>query len=382
MELKKTPFYKSHIQHKGKMVDFAGWALPLEYQSILKEAKETRSRCGVFDASHMGEILIKGSAALKLLQNLLSNDISLVKKGRMQYNLFLNKKGGIIDDLMVYHLGDSFMCVVNASNKDKVLNWLKMNLIDGAQVYDKSDSLALISLQGPLAPKIAEEVFDVNIAGLDYMNFTVASIDDYEVLISRSGYTGEDGFEIYVPWGKAAFWWDEILKKGFPFGLALCGLGARDILRVEAGYPLYGHEIDEETNPYEASLGWAIKADGDLVGKGKAVDAKIPGLNRKRIGFIMDDRAFARQDYKVYSGTKEIGKVTSGVYSPNLGRFIGMASIDKDHTDIGNNIDIKIRDKFCKAKIVKLPFISPRTKKVRAVREPPLLNEGGVKCQI
>jgi aminomethyltransferase len=362
MDLKKTSLYQKHIENKAQVVDFGGWAMPLQYKSILQEAKACRSFCGLFDASHMGEIYIRGKAALPFLQRLTPNDISLAKKGQLQYNLFLNIRGGIIDDLMVYNLGESFLCVVNASNTEKVYSWLKENKTNDVDIIDESQNTFLLSLQGPGAYLLLQAVIeDINI--LKYMHHRQINLGGRKLLISRSGYTGEDGFEIYGLNKDACFIWDLLLEKGKHSGLTLCGLGARDILRIEAGYPLYGHEINDDINPLEATLGWVLKFNKDFIAKEKLIELKNKGLLRKRVGFIMQERAIARQGYDVYREGKTIGTVTSGTYSPNLDDFIGMAYIDIEYAKSENPIHIKIRDKLCKAKIMPFNFIGDKVKK-------------------
>ena len=358
MKLKKTPLYQKHIEGNGKIVDFAGWALPLEYRSVLSEAKAVRKTCGLFDVTHMGEILIKGEGSLEFLQKLTPNDISLIKPGQMQYNFFLNDQAGIIDDLMVYRKQDGFLCVVNASNKDKVFRWLHESAEGRVEVINESDNTALITLQGPRSKDVIAKVFDQRIANLEHMHFIEEKIDGKNVFISRSGYTGEDGFEIYLPFGDACYWWDKLIEAGKAYDLRLCGLGARDILRIEAGFPLYGHEIDDTTNPYEASLSWVVKLNKEFIGKEPLIIAKEEGIVRKRIGFIMQEKAVPRQGYLVYLGEGAIGKVCSGTYSPNLDKFIGMAYVETSCAKEGTLIEIQVRNKLYKAKIAKFPFIS------------------------
>jgi aminomethyltransferase len=371
MELKKTPLYQKHIDNHARIVDFGGWSMPIEYESILKEAKATRTSCGLFDASHMGEIKIKGKGALSFLQKLTPNDISLTTKGQLQYNVFLNNNGGIIDDLMVYNLGGDYLCIVNASNTDKVYKWLKEKEDNTVQIVDESQDTSLLSLQGPSASGVMAEVFGKSIPDIKYMHFIEKefSAEDGQggsasggrgksIIISRSGYTGEDGFEIYSANSDIVFIWDKILESGRKANLALCGLGARDILRIEAGYPLYGHEINDETNPLEASLDWVVKFNKEFIAKERLLAVKEKGITRKRVGFIMQDRAPARQSYEVYHDTKLVGFVTSGTYSPNLEKFIGMAYVDITCVKAQTPIEIKIRDKFYKAKITKFNFIT------------------------
>src|SRR3989338_98334 len=278
--MKKTPLYQQHLDLGGRMVDFAGWRLPVEYKSSLLEAKATRGACGIFDASHMGEIELSGVATLAFLQRLLSNDLSLLGPGQMQYNLIINPQGGVIDDCMVYRLKDKFLCVVNASNKDKVLAWFNKNIQDGVNVADRSSEFALLSLQGPEAYQIIYDCLGQEAAGLGYMHFLQGEFSGRAYLVSRSGYTGEDGFEFYVPSNDALFWWEEFFRKAKSV-VTPCGLGSRDILRIEAGYPLYGHELSDDINPYEAALGWAVKLDKEFIGKKEISRVKKEGLAKQ-----------------------------------------------------------------------------------------------------
>lgn len=360
---RKTPFYQNHKDHNARMIDFGGWLMPVEYESILKEAKKTRVSCGLFDASHMGEIEIRGKNAQRFLQQLVSNDISLIKKGQLQYNLFLNEEGCPLDDLMVYNFGEFFWCVVNASNRDVVSSWLKKHQYDGVEIIDHSDQLCLLALQGPYSEAVMKEILGDSIQELEYMHFTDTFVQGKRIVISRSGYTGEDGFELYFPNEDASFWWDILLEKGKKYDLALCGLGARDILRIEAGYPLYGHEINTTINPFEAGLNWAVKLNKDFIGKDALVIAKKQGVNRKRIGFVMEERAVPRMDYAVYSQGEIIGTVASGTYSPNADKYVGMAYVKTDYAKAGVALEIKIRDRFYRAKVVSYPFVAIKTKK-------------------
>ena len=364
MESKRTPFYQRHIENKGRMVDFAGWALPLEYGSMLNEAKAVRTFCGLFDASHMGEIVVSGQGAFDFLQRLTTNDISLIKHKQQQYNLFLNYKGGVIDDLMIYHCKDHFFCVVNATNKNKVYDWLWENKgADDVEIIDKSAKTALICLQGPASVDVMEAVFGRRIRTLKYMYFTEQDSQSMKILISRSGYTGEDGFEIYTDWDDALAIWDMIVEKGRNFGLVLCGLGARNILRIEAGFPLYGHELSEKVSPFESSLGWVVKLNKDFVGKEEIIKAKREGLKRKRVGFIMEGRAMPRYGYQIYFQGRVRGRVSSGAYSPNISKFIGMAYFAFEYADKGVPIEIEIRNKLYRATIRNYPFVKPGVKK-------------------
>ena len=358
--LKKTPLYHTHIKSCAKMTNFFGWFLPLEYEGILKEAKAARTSCALFDVSHMGEIRITGSRAFEFIQNVTTNDVSLLRPFQLQYNLFVNHQATIIDDFTLYRLKNSFLCVVNASNKDKVLDWLKDNILNAVQIVDESTQLALLSLQGPNASKFLKEVLGYSVDNLKYMHFIQAKIVGNVVLISRSGYTGERGYEIYCNSKFASTLWQLLTQKGKNFSLSLAGLGSRDVLRIEAGYPLYGNEIDETTNPLEASLGWAVKDESkDFIGKEKILQIKKIGLQKKRVGFAMEDKAFARKGYSIYCSKNNIvGKVTSGTYSPNLEKFIGMAYVDIDFVTPDTPISIEIRGRLYQARIEKFPFIN------------------------
>ena len=363
MDLKKTPLYQKHVANNARIVDFGGWALPLEYKSMLLEAKAVRDTCGLFDASHMGQIIVKGPGALEFLQRLTPNDISLIEEGQQQYNILLNDRGGVIDDLMVYRFHDHFFCVVNAANKDKVYAYLNEKKEGDVDITDESDDYALICLQGPRAASIMEKIAGIRASYLKYMHFIEQKKGDGRIIISRSGYTGEDGFEIYTSCGDALWWWDALIEHAGDTGVTFCGLGARDILRVEAGYSLYGHELDENINPFEAALGWVVKFNKDFIAKDLLLKVKQTGPSRRKIGFIMQEKAVARQDYPVYLNDEQIGKVSSGVYSPNLDKFIGMAYVDSKHVKVDSLIDISVRNKLHKAKIVKLPFLKLGTKK-------------------
>ncbi len=363
----KTPFYEKSLEYKPKIVDFYGWALPLDYGSVLREAKLTREACALFDVSHMGRLIIKGKKREEFLQELSSNDISKLKEGKLQYNLFITPEGTILDDFMVYNLGDMFLCVVNASNRDKDLTWLQKHNRQGVDIIDETEQSSLLSLQGPKAVKLMETILEESLEDLKYMTFIRRTIKNIFCVISRSGYTGEDGFEIYFAKENGPVLWDMILEKGKPFNLTLVGLGARDVLRIEAAYPLYGNEINETTNPLEASLGWVVKMkEKDFIGKESISRVLKEGISRKRVGFIMEERSFSRKGYLIYARGQEndiIGEVTSGTYSPALDKFIGMAYVNMDFAKPGTSINIKIRNKLYLARVKSFPFIKTEVKK-------------------
>ncbi len=362
MELKKSSLYERHLECNGRIVDFGGWALPVEYTSTLAEAKAVRQGCGIFDASHMGEIIVSSNDALEFLQYLTPNDISQISPGQMQYNVLLNPDGGIIDDLMVYNMNHAFLCVVNATNKDKVLKWFNDNKKGDVEIKDESDLTALIAIQGPKAQEIISKVVSKEIANLEYLHFSLSSINGAQAIISRSGYTGTDGFEIYPKWAHAPKVWDALMKAGKDLGITPCGLGARDILRIEAGYPLYGHEIDDTTNPYEATLPWVVKLNKDFIAKEKLESVKNIGVGRKRVGIVMSDRAVPRQGYPVFCQDEAVGEITSGTFSPNANKFIGMAYLAPSCAKEGIEIMVQVRTKSYKGTVSKWPFVEITTK--------------------
>jgi len=362
----QTPLYPEHINQGAKLVDFAGWSMPLEYTSMLKEAAQVRKTAGLFDVSHMGKIEIKGAQAEKFLQYLCSNNIASLQRGRMQYNLLLNERGGIIDDVMVYNLGSYFLLVVNAACTSKDFGWLR---VQGERfevaIEDKASFYALLALQGKVAAPILEQTLDSSVLTLSYMSCGVFYYSDFgSLLISRSGYSGEDGFEIWVENEFARRLWQRLQEVGRNYHLALCGLGARDILRLEAGYPLYGTDMDEETNPYEAGLGWAVKLEyKDFIGRSSLEKLRCK-IRRRRFGFVMKERGFARSGYPILDAAgQELGVVKSGVYSPNLAQFIGSGFLDSEYAVEGKEVFIKIRNKPYLALTKKFPFLKLGVKK-------------------
>ncbi len=365
-ELKQTSLYEKHTSSGAKIVNFAGWAMPLEYSGILAEAKHTRVHCTLFDVSHMGQIRIIGPQTYEFLQKLTCNDVAAIEEGGIQYNLLLNGEGTIVDDMTVYHEGDSLLCIVNASTKEKDFQWMQNNLSEDVdvEIIDESDKISLLSLQGPDAHFIIEDL-GINLEGLTYMHFMRCRISQYECVLSRSGYTGEDGFEIAANWDEAPYIWDILMDAGKKYGLIPAGLGARDILRLEAGYPLYGNDIDITTNPVEASLRWVVKEEkGYFLGRDKILHSLRAGPVRKRVGFVMLDKGVPRHNYPVYDNDgNPVGVVTSGTYSPNLDKFIGMAYVEKGVWRKDTVIGILIRGKYHRARIASFPFIVPKVKK-------------------
>jgi len=364
---KQTALYQKHLDAGAKMVDFHGWLLPLQYPAgIIAETKQARLTAGMFDLSHMGEIEISGPDASAFLQKVATNDISAIEKGALQYNMACIEDGGIIDDFMVYNKGTAYLCVVNASNIENVYNW-SLEQQQGFQVHieDQSDKISLISIQGPASEQIVTDAGLTDGASLFYMHFIQTELQNIPCIVSRSGYTGEDGFEFYLDNKHAPVLWDIFLQAGEKYDMCLCGLGSRDILRLEMGYPLYGNDTNIQTNPIEASLRWAVKPKAkDFIGKGAIVDALTNGAKSKRAGFVMKEKGFARNGYQIFSEGKEpIGVVTSGAFSPNTGTFIGQCYLKSAYADVHTQIYVKIRDGLHKAEVVRFPFVKSRVKK-------------------
>jgi len=363
--IKKTALYDFHIARNAKMVEFAGWEMPVQYSSILEEAKHVRNGTGIFDISHMGEIFVSGRDRVAFLEYLTTNSIEKTAEGQMQYTLCCNSDGGILDDIMIYNLGSTIMCITNASNTHTIfMHFLTHSKNFNVTIEDKSREMSLVALQGIDAETMLEKIFERDFSHLFYMNLERFKFNNNEVICSRSGYTGEDGFEIYMDNMAARMFWnaaitDEEIK------IVPCGLGSRDILRLEMGYSLYGVDIDTTTNPVAAGLTWAVKdTRKDFIGKEQISAAMRNGVPCKKIGFVMQEKSFPRHGYSVFSEAgKEIGTVRSGLYSPNLDKFIGTAYIQHDLAKIGTMIRIAIRDKKYSARVEKFPLIKPKVKR-------------------
>ncbi len=363
--MKKTPIYDLHLGLGGKIIDFGGWALPVEYEGIIAEHNSVRNAAGLFDVSHMGEIEVKGSNAEKYLQQVLTNDISVMVDYQVYYTLMCYPDGGVVDDLIVYKYNfEYYLLVVNASNKDKDLCWLQEASNGQVEINDLSDSYALLALQGPKAEEILQELTDVALDELKFFRFNPElKIAGIPALVSRTGYTGEDGFEIYVNPVQAPILWESLLKCGAKHGLKPVGLGARDTLRFEAALPLYGHEISQDITPLEAGLGFFVKLNkDDFIGKQALVSQKETGVPRKLIGFEMIDRGVPRNEYEVQVNGAKIGHVTTGGFAPSLNKSIGLALIESDYAQEGEIIDVIVRNKSLKARIIPKPFYKKRYK--------------------
>ncbi len=360
--MKNTPFYKKHIELGAKMAEFAGYDMPISYSGINDEHAAVRKNAGVFDVSHMGEFILKGENALDLIQRVTTNDASKLIAGKAQYSCLPNETGGIVDDLLVYCIEENkvYMLVVNASNIEKDWNWISRFNTKGVEMHNVSDKTALLAIQGPKATKILQPLTEMDILNLKYYTFTKGKFAGIEnVLISATGYTGAGGVEIYFEDkdDSADKIWNAIFEAGAASGLKPIGLGARDTLRLEMGFCLYGNDIDDSTSPLEAGLGWITKFTKDFNSKEIFEKQKAEGIKRKLVAFEMIDKGIPRHGYEIRddSGNK-IGHVTSGTQSPSLQKAIGMGYVSIEHSSIDSGISIAVRDKLLKAKVVKLPF--------------------------
>lgn len=351
----------THIALGAKMVEFAGYNMPVTYAGLGKEHIAVRENVGIFDVSHMGEFRVKGPNALALIQKVTSNDASKLEDGQVQYSCLPNETGGIVDDLLVYRVNENeYFLVVNASNIDK--DWAhisKYNAEFNAEIVNESDALSLFAVQGPNAVKVLESLTDLNLAEMKYYTFGIGKFAGVEnAIVSATGYTGAGGFEIYVPNEKALDVWNAIMEAGKELGIEPCGLGARDTLRLEKAFCLYGHEIDDNTNPMEAGLGWITKFTKDFVGREFAEKIKQEGAKNKLVGFELTERGIPRQGYEIVNAAGEvIGRVTSGTQSPSLNKAIGLGYVPAEYSALDTQIFIKIREKNIAAKVVKTPFL-------------------------
>ncbi|MCC6935027.1 MAG: glycine cleavage system aminomethyltransferase GcvT [Thermomicrobiales bacterium] len=362
--MKRTALAEKHEQLGARMVDFAGWYMPVQYSGIIEEHKAVRTAAGLFDLGHMGQVEVTGNDALAFLNYIGSNDISGLEPGAAIYSLMLNPNGGVIDDIIIYRhpSGVGYFVVINASNTDKDVAWLqeqaaKRDDLD-VNVNHISESTGMIAIQGPNAAEIVSELSSVDLSDMAHFSMRETRIAGVECLAGRTGYTGEDGWEFYFPVDQSATVWDALMAAGQDHGLKPIGLGARDTLRLEARMPLYGNEMDDETNPYDAGLGWAVKLDrDDFIGRDALVAAREKGITRRTVGFKMVERGgVPRTHYEIQVDGKPVGHVTSGTASPTLGENIGLAIIDKEYAGAGKPLDIMIRGKAVKAEQVKMPF--------------------------
>lgn len=340
------------------MVEFAGWEMPVQYQGVIEEHRAVRSRAGIFDVSHMGEIEVRGDGALEFCQRMTANDVSRIKLFQAQYNLLLNERGGVIDDVIFYRLEENiFFVCVNASNSDKDFAWLSERSGNTVEVEDVSAKYAQLALQGPRAEKILQALTAIALAELKSFYFAFGDVASIRCLVARTGYTGEEGFELYCHSEDATKLWAAVLDAGAPEGLVPVGLGARDTLRLEKAYPLYGHELDDTTTPLEAGLEWVTKfSKPDFLGREILLKQKEQGVKRKLVGLEMLEPGIARGGYRLFKNDINIGHVTSGTKSPSLDKAIALGYVGVEHAATGNVVDVEIRSRRASAKVVSLPF--------------------------
>lgn len=358
--MKSTALTEKHISLGAKMVPFAGYNMPVSYSGLNEEHLAVRSSVGVFDVSHMGEFILKGPHAIDLIQKVTSNDASVLTDGKAQYSSLPNANGGIVDDLIVYRIdAQTYMLVVNASNIEKDWNWIKQHDTWNVDMKNISDDTSLLAVQGPNAIHTLQKLTDVKLADIPYYSFVKGKFNGIDnVVISNTGYTGAGGFELYFDNKHAEKMWNDIFEAGKEFGIKPIGLGARDTLRLEMGFCLYGNDIDDTTSPIEAGLGWITKFTKDFTNRAAIEQQKLQGVQRKLVGFEMIDRGIPRHDYLIADASgKTIGKVTSGTQSPSLNKAIGLGYVETSFSKSDTEIFIMIRDKAIKARVVKIPFL-------------------------
>ncbi|MFB4164576.1 glycine cleavage system aminomethyltransferase GcvT [Alteribacillus sp. JSM 102045] len=360
-KLKRTTLYPLYTEWGAKTVNFGGWELPVQFTSIKEEHRAVRERAGLFDVSHMGEAEVKGRGAFEFLQSVITNDMTKLESGKALYTLLCNEKGGTVDDLLIYQLAENdYLLVLNAANTEKDINWFKQHAGESEIINDVSSSFAQLAVQGPKAEQIVQRLTNEDLAQIGFFRFhNNVDLNGINALVSRTGYTGEDGFEIYCSAEKAPSLWKAILNAGEPHGLIPCGLGARDTLRFEARLPLYSQEIDETISPLEAGLGFAVKLqkNSDFIGKEALKKEKESGVKRKLAGIEMVEKGIPRTGYEVLNKNgMTIGYVTSGTQSPTLDKNVGLVLIETPYAELDTELYIKIRNKTVKAVVVPVPF--------------------------
>ena len=363
-ELRKTPLFDAHVKHQGKLVPFAGFEMAVQYPTgITAEHQGVRTGAGLFDVCHMGEFVLRGPQALDLIQKITINDASKLEVWQVQYSAMCLENGGIIDDLLVYRGPDHYMLVVNGANVEKDLAWvLKQSDAFDVELLDKTEETALLALQGPRTAEIIQGLTDTALEEIGYYKFREGAVAGIEGIISRTGYSGEDGFELYVPVSQAMDLFDALMEAGADKDIIPAGLGCRDSLRLEMGYALYGNDLDEEHTPLESSLGWITKLDkGDFIGRDVLVIQKEEGVTRKLVGFKLTEKGFPRHGYPITSGEDDVGVVTSGVVSPSIGIGVGMGYVPTELSKTGTEIGVRIRNKIIPAVVQRPPFYTEGT---------------------
>lgn len=357
METKKTGFYNIQKSLGSKIVEFAGYYMPIQYKGIIEEHKRVRTNVGLFDVSHMGEFLIKGKNALEYLQKMTVNNVSKLQVNQVQYSAMCYQDGGIVDDLLVYRLPAHYMTVVNGANLQKDLLWMKEHIIPDVVIENASDETSLLAVQGRYAERLLQKLTKYDLSSIQYYWSAQTTLADIDMIVSRTGYTGEDGFELYFPVENSDSVWHAVMDAGKEYDIEPIGLGARDTLRMEMKFCLYGNDIDQSTNPLEAGLGWITKLKkGDFIGREALLKVKEKGVGRKLVGFAVDGKAFPRHGYKLLKNGQEIGNITSGTFSAILNRGIGLGYVPVEFSKVGTEIDVEIRGKYVPAQIVETPF--------------------------
>ena len=356
--MKRTPLYEEHVRLGAKMVEFAGWEMPLYYSGIVREVEAVRNSAGIFDISHMGTIVVSGPSALDLVQHITTNNASALDIGRAQYTLMCDERGGIIDDLIVYRLDqDDYMLVVNASNTDTDFAWIEAHNLVNAHIENLSDEIGIISIQGPKSQAVLKGIVRFDPGTIRRFGVVQAAIGDAETWIARTGYTGEDGYEVYCHNSDCADIWHRAMQAGASLGLEPAGLGARDVLRLEAAYPLYGNELTRQTTPVDARLLWVVQLDkGEFLGREAILQAKERGPQRLLAGLSTEQRCIPRHDQQVLADGTLIGHITSGTFSPTLGKAIALAYLDPNCAETGMHVNVDVRGRLCDCEVVPTPF--------------------------
>jgi len=368
--LKRTPLYETHLALGGRMVEFGGWEMPVQYSGILDEHNAVRNAAGLFDIDHMGQFDVTGADALKFLQHLLSSDLSALKPNEAKYAIMCYADGTCVDDTFVYKLADAkkstkarYMVVVNASNREKDFAWMDAHRAEfKVQLRDISDTYYMLAFQGPKAEEVLQHVESFDLSKIKYHTAREFKIGKERGLLARTGYTGEDGFELFVPASHGKHIWDAILEHGKNAGVKPIGLGARDSLRFEAKMALYGHEIDANTTPIEAALGWACDLSKQFIGRDALLKQKLEGAKKKLVGFEMLDQGIARKDYEIAKDGKAIGVVTTGMFAPTLKKNLGLGFVAPEFAKLGTEFDVIVRGKPLKAHVIKTPFYANRAR--------------------
>ncbi len=353
--------YSVHKEAGARFIPFAGWEMPVQFSGIIKEHIAVRSSAGLFDLNHMGEIEVIGDGAEDFLQYIITNDLNAIGDGDAQYTVMCNEDGGTVDDLLVYRINrERYMLCVNAVNTEKDYLWMVKNSKGKVQITDKTADYALLALQGPHSKAALQPSVKGDMDGLKRFGFILEEMNGAEAMISRTGYTGEDGFEIFLPSDKCSALWKELLAAGSEYGIKPVGLGARDTLRLEMGYPLYGNELSQDTDPLEAGLGWVVKMDkGHFMGRDALLSLKEQGTVRRLVGLEMIDRGIARHGHRIFSDGKDVGYITSGTMSPSLKVSIAMGYVSSEMAKEGTVLEVDIRGRLCSARVVKRPFYKP-----------------------